>query len=346
MITYQDAGVDIQQGNQAVERIKKHVARTKTTSVLTNVGGFGSGFSLKEINEQYQSPVLVQSMDGVGTKTIVARMADNYRYLGHDLLSACANDIVVMGAKPLTILDYLASAHLNPDVIERIIASLSEACCEQSVALVGGEMAQMPDTYVRDEWDFVGIVTGVVEEHKMITGDRISDNDCVIAFASSGLHTNGFSLARKLLFDVAGFSINSVLPNENKKISELLLAPHLNYTKPVLDLLSHHIDIHGMAHITGGGIWDNIPRVLPQHLSVEMNRNTWTIPPIFNYLVELGQLDEHRAYHTFNMGLGFILMMDENQWQSAQVILKQHPHIQAFQVGKVVLGNHEVKLIA
>ncbi len=274
MITYENAGVNIHQGNEAVLRIKNHVASTKTKSVLTSVGGFGSGFSLKEINEQYQSPVLVQSMDGVGTKTIVARMANDYRFLGHDLLSACANDIVVMGAKPLTILDYIASAKLNVDIIERIIASLSEACREQTVALVGGEMAQMPDTYLRGEWDFVGIVTGVVEENKMITGEHIRENDCVIAFLSNGLHTNGFSLARKLLFEAAGFSIQDHHPFLQKKIADALLIPHLNYTKPILDLLSHHIDIHGMAHITGGGICDNIPRVLPENLSVEIKRNT------------------------------------------------------------------------
>jgi len=345
VITYQDAGVDISTGNEAVQRIKHHVSSTKTKSVLTNVGGFGSGFSLKEIIAEYHSPVLVQSMDGVGTKTIVARMANDYRYLGHDLLSACANDIVVMGAKPLTILDYLASANLDIDIIERIIASLSEACRLNAVALVGGEMAQMPDTYLQNEWDFVGIVTGVVEENKMITGERIKENDCVIAFASSGLHTNGFSLARKLLFDVNGFSVNDVHPESSQTISDLLLAPHLNYTKPVLDLLANKIDIHGMAHITGGGIWDNIPRVLPQQLSVEINRNSWVIPPIFKWLVELGQLDEQTAYHTFNMGLGFILMMDKNAWQSAQTILKQHPQIQAWKVGTVVRGNHDVRLV-
>ena len=179
----------------------------------------------------------------------------------------------------------------------------------------------------------------------MITGERIVENDCVIAFESNGLHTNGFSLARKLLFEVAGFSIDDTHPESKKKISELLLAPHLNYTEPVLKLLSHEIDIHGMAHITGGGIWDNIPRVLPSHLTVEINRNSWTIPPIFKWLVELGHLDEKSAYHTFNMGLGFILMMSEFSWESAQTLLKQYSHIQAVKVGKVVRGNHEVRLI-
>lgn len=345
MITYQDAGVNIKEGTVAVEKIKNHVASTKTKSVLTNVGGFGSGFSLKEINAAYQSPVLVQSMDGVGTKTIVARMANDYRFLGHDLLSACANDIVVMGATPLTILDYIASAHLNADVIERIIGGLAQACREQSVALVGGEMAQMPDTYLRGEWDFVGIVTGVVEESKMITGDTVCEDDCVIGFASSGLHTNGFSLARKLLFEVGGFSIQDTHPKLEKKLSEVLLAPHINYTKPILDLLKNKIDIHGMAHITGGGIWDNIPRVLPKEYSVEIKRDSWKIPPIFKLLVELGQLDEQSAYHTFNMGLGFIAMMDEQNWKAAQIILKNHPDITACQVGKVVKGGHCVRLV-
>ena len=345
MITYQDAGVNISEGNAAVERIKNHVASTKTKSVLTNVGGFGAGYSLKEIISEYQLPVLVQSMDGVGTKTIVARLSNDYRFLGHDLLSACANDILVMGAKPLTILDYLASAHLNAEIIERIIASLSEACREQSVALVGGEMAQMPDTYLHGEWDFVGIVTGVVEENKMITGEKIAEGDCVIAFASSGLHTNGFSLARKLLFEVGGFAIDDVHPDLDKKLSEVLLAPHLNYTKPVLDLLSNHVDIHGMAHITGGGIWDNIPRVLPKNLSVEIKRNSWTMPAIFKLLLKLGHLDEQSAYHTFNMGIGFVMMMNEKNWHLSQTILKKHSQFQATQIGKVINGNHNVRLI-
>lgn len=344
VITYKEAGVDIQQGNEAVLRIKKHVASTKTKSVLTQVGSFGAGFSLKEINQQYQSPVLVQSMDGVGTKMIVARMANDYRFLGHDLLSACANDIVVMGAKPLTILDYVASANLNVDIIERMISSLSEACREQDVALMGGEMAQMPDTYLRDEWDFVGIVTGVVEENKMITGESIRENDCVVAFLSNGLHTNGFSLARKLLFERNGFSVHDFHPVLQKKISDVLLAPHLNYTKPILDLLSHQIDIHGMAHITGGGIWDNIPRVLPAHLSVDIKRHSWEIPLIFQLLVQLGELDEYHAYHTWNMGLGLIAMMSEDNWRAVQIILKNHPQFKAMKIGTVVHGNKTVQL--
>lgn len=345
MISYQDAGVDISQGTEAVARIKKHVATTKTKSVLTNVGSFCSGFRLNEIMRAYQSPVLVQSMDGVGTKTIVARMCNQFQFLGHDLLSACANDIVVMGAKPLTILDYIASAHLDPNVIEKIIAGLSVACCEQDVALVGGEMAQMPDTYVQHEWDFVGIVTGVVEENKMITGEKIGAGDHVIAFLSNGLHTNGFSLARKLLFSVAQYSIDTVHPLLSQKLSDALLAPHLNYTKPVLDLLSQGIDIHGMAHITGGGIWDNIPRVLPKNLSVEIIRNTWTIPPIFQLLTQIGALDEREAYHTFNMGLGFVMMMNEKNWQAAKIILRNHSSFQAVCVGRVVPGDCDVRLI-
>ena len=256
MITYKDAGVDIQKGTDAVSRIKKHVATTYNKNVLTHIGGFGSAFSIKEIANQYQHPVLVQSMDGVGTKTIVARMANQFYGLGHDLLSACANDIVVMGAKPLTLLDYLASANLDGDVIESMIHGLSDACKENDVALVGGEMAQMPDTYLQNEWDFVGIVTGIVEKDRIITGEKIQAGDAVIAFTSNGLHTNGFSLARKLLFETAKIDI--------KDVSHDLLTPHINYTKPVHDLLNHQIDIHGMAHITGGGIWDNIPRILPK----------------------------------------------------------------------------------
>lgn len=337
MITYQDAGVDIQKGTDAVSRIKKHVATTYNKHVLTHIGGFGSAFSIKDIVNQYQHPVLVQSMDGVGTKTIVARMANQFYGLGHDLLSACANDIVVMGAKPLTLLDYLASANLDGDVIESMIHGLSDACKENDVALVGGEMAQMPDTYLQNEWDFVGIVTGIVEKDRIITGEKIQAGDVVIAFTSNGLHTNGFSLARKLLFETAKIDI--------KDVSHDLLTPHINYTKPVHDLLNHQIDIHGMAHITGGGIWDNIPRVLPENVSVEIQKNSWPMPSIFKKLVEIGNLDEQTAYHTFNMGIGLVMILSEKEWEKARPILNHYKNFQACRVGTVVLGDQTVRLI-
>ncbi len=344
LITYKDAGVDITQADNALDRIKQHVAKTKTKHVVTQLGGFGSGFSLKEICAQYQSPILVQSMDGVGTKTIVARMANDFSTLGHDLLSACANDILVMGAKPLTLLDYLASENLNPDIIESIITGLSNACSDNGTALVGGEMAQMPDTYLKNEWDIVGIVTGVVDQTQMITGEKIQAGDVVIGLLSNGLHTNGYSLARKLLFDIGGYHINTHINSLKTTLAKALLAPHINYTKPIHDLLNQNINIHGMAHITGGGIWDNIPRVLPKNLGVDIQRGSWQVPPIFNLLINLGKLDEQTAYHTFNMGIGFVIMMQQESWNKTQDILSKHKTISAQCIGHVVDHHQSVRL--
>ena len=345
MITYADAGVDIEQGSNAVDRIKDLVSSTFTPSVVTQIGGFGAGFSLKELTQNYHEPVLMQSMDGIGTKTIVARMANQFDGLGHDLLSACANDILVLGAKPLTILDYLASEDLSPTIIEQIISGMVDACCEHSVALIGGEMAQMPQTYLPGEWDIVGIVTGVVERAKIINGERCQAGDVVVAFAANGLHTNGYSLARHLLFTAAGHAVSDYIPQLETTLDKALLAPHLNYAKPVLDLLQHEIEIHGMAHITGGGIWDNIPRVLPNNLDVEIKLGSWQIPPIFDYLISLGGLDQQTAYHTFNMGLGLVMIMPEFAWEQAQVLLQSHPDSQVTKVGQVVAGSKQVRLV-
>lgn len=346
MITYADAGVDVAQGNAAVAQIKDLVSSTFNANVVTSLGGFGAGYALKDIAQQFDDPVLMQSMDGVGTKTIVARMANDFSGLGQDLLSACANDILVMGAKPLTMLDYLASEDLAPEIIAEIIEGLAVACRDNAVALTGGEMAQMPQTYLPGEWDVVGIVTGVVEREQIVAGDKCVAGDVVVALGANGLHTNGYSLARHLLFKQAGHAISDYVSSLGTTVGQALLAPHMNYCKPVLHLLQHQLPIHGMAHITGGGIWENIPRALPANLDVEINVGSWAVPTIFNYLLELGDLDQETAYHTFNMGLGLIMIMPEESWHDAKKCLSAHPEYSATEVGHVVTGSKKVRLLA
>ena len=270
-------------------------------------------FSLKDIVKSYHDPVLVQSVDGVGTKTVVAQMAGKYENLGRDLFAAVCNDIVVMGAKPLTFLDYIAFNKLSPPLVEALVKGMSEACLESGVALVGGETAEMPDVYLNDEIDIVGLVTGIVEREKIVNGSRIKSGDRVYALNSSGLHTNGFSLARKALFDISRYSINDrpdILNGES--IGDSLLAYHINYTDPIQRILNAGIHVKGMAHITGGGVIENIPRILPAGLTVELDVVAWERPPIFSLIKQAGNVNDFEMYRVFNMGVGCVLIGDEN----------------------------------
>lgn len=344
-IDYKSAGVDIHAGNEAVQRIKKSVESTFSKNVLTGIGSFGSLYDLKSIVNEYQNPVLVQSIDGVGTKIIIARMMQKFDTIGMDLVSATTNDIIVLGAKPLTLLDYIANDKLKPEVIEQIISGMVKACCENNISLVGGETAEMPGTYLAGEHDLVGVITGVVEKEKAILGKNISHGDVVLAFTSSGLHTNGYSLARKLIFEVAGYKVDSYFPDMQRTIGEVLLAPHINYTRPVLHMLENNIDIKGMAHITGGGLLENIPRILPKDCSIEIKTNSWPEQPIFSLLRELGRLDVAEAYRTFNMGVGMVLIMNDSMQEKARAALKDFPQFKLFEIGKVVKGDRTVNLI-
>jgi phosphoribosylformylglycinamidine cyclo-ligase len=344
-INYKTAGVDIEAGNEAVTRIKRHVEKTFSPQVLTGIGSFGAMYDLQPIVNQYKHPVMVQSIDGVGTKTIVARMMDKFDTIGIDLVSATTNDIIVLGAKPLTLLDYIAAERLKPEYIEQIIIGMTKACLENGISLVGGETAEMPDTYLKGEHDLVGIVTGVVEKDKAILGKDICPGDVVLAFPSSGLHTNGYSLARKLFFDIADYTIESHISDLNQSVGESLLVPHINYTKPVLHLLDQGIHIKGMAHITGGGILENIPRVLPAQCSVELRKNACPILPVFEVLRHLGKLDDQEMYRTFNMGIGLIMIVAPNTIDNIKTALKHMPEFPVFEVGQVVSGKPEVRLM-
>lgn len=346
-IDYKQAGVDIEAGNESVERIKSHVKKTHTPHVLTGLGSFGSLYSLKDIITHYEDPVLVQSIDGVGTKTIVANMANRYEPLGRDLFAAACNDIVVMGAKPLTFLDYIAFDKLSPRIVEELVTGMSGACADCGVSLVGGETAEMPNVYLTDEIDVVGVITGVVEKSKIINGTDIVAGDKVYALNSSGLHTNGFSLARKIIFDMGGYDIFDTpqeLANTADKstIADHLLAHHINYTNPVQEALNANIAIKGMAHITGGGVIENIPRIMPDGLTVTLDTNTWETPAIFDFIQTIGDVDSTEMHRAFNMGVGLVFIGDASIEESLQAVINTYPDLTLSTIGDVVTGDQVI----
>ncbi len=342
-IDYKSAGVDIDAGNKAVELIKDKVKNTHSKDVLTGIGSFGSLFSLKNIISDYEDPVMVQSIDGVGTKTIIARKMKKYNTIGIDLVSACANDILVMGARPLTFLDYIANDKLNPEIVSELVEGMAKACKETGVSLVGGETAEMPDTYLPGEHDLVGIITGVVDKSKIITGAKISEGDILIGLPSNGLHTNGYSLARKVFFDSKKYNVKTHLETLGSTIGDALLKPHINYTNHVFKTLEVGVKIKGIAHITGGGLTENIPRILPKDCAVNINIGSWPILPIFQTLKELGNIDNEEMYRAFNMGIGMVFIVDQKSLDSISKALNTVTPV--YEIGKVIKGNNIVTYI-
>lgn len=344
LINYQAAGVDISAGNDAVKRIKDTVESTFSGAVLTGIGSFGALYDLTSLRGAYRHPVLVQSIDGVGTKMMVATMMQKFDTIGADLVSATVNDIIVLGARPLTLMDYIANDKLCPAIIEEIVAGMAAACRENGLSLVGGETAEMPGTYLPGEHDLVGAVTGVVERDAAILGKDIVPGDAVLAFPSTGLHTNGYSLARKLFFDVGGHSLSSQLSGLEGDLGEALLATHYNYTRPVLHLLEHAVPIKGMAHITGGGIVENVPRILPQGCSVVIERGACPVLPIFLHLQRLGNLPDQDMYRTFNMGIGLVMIVSRDVITTMRDTLKgSFPTLPFYEIGTVIAGTKGVR---
>ena len=333
-LDYKSAGVDIDAGNEAVDRIKGGVRSTFTSNVLTGLGSFGSLYDLKPILEQYENPVMVQSIDGVGTKTIIARKMGKFDTIGIDLLSAAANDILVMGARPLTFLDYIANDRLKPDIIEEIVSGMVKACRDTGVSLVGGETAEMPDTYLPGEHDLVGVITGVVEKDKIITGENIQPGHVVLGLPSNGLHTNGYSFARKLFFEIGGYDVNDTIPELEKSVGLTLLEPHINYTNHVFAALGAGIDIKGIAHITGGGLVENIPRILPNRCGVEIQKGSWPSIPVFDVMQSIGNVDEDEMCRAFNMGIGMVSIVDSNDVNSVKDVLSELTPV--YEIGTVV----------
>ena len=339
-VDYKSAGVDIDAGNEAVDRIKDGVKSTFTSNVLTGLGSFGSLYDLKPILENYNHPVMVQSIDGVGTKTIIARKMEKFDTIGIDLLSAAANDILVMGARPLTFLDYIANDKLKPEIVEEIVSGMVKACKETGVSLVGGETAEMPDTYLPGEHDLVGIITGVVEKEKIITGENIKPGDVVLGLPSNGLHTNGYSFARKLFFEIGGYDVNDMIPELDKSVGLTLLEPHINYTNHVFSVLDIGIDLKGIAHITGGGLVENIPRILPNGVGVNLKKESWPSLPVFDVMQSIGDVDENEMFRAFNMGIGMVFIVDSTDVNSVKDALKDLTEV--YEIGTIVSGDKSV----
>jgi len=340
---YKSSGVDIDAGNEAVNRIGPLVKTTFGPEVLTGLGSFGSMVELGPMLKNYQNPVLIQSIDGVGTKVSVARMAGQYRNLGIDVVSATTNDILVHGATPVTFLDYIANEKLDPAVVEEIVSGMVENCRENGIALVGGETAEMPSTYLPGEHDIVGCVTGLVEKDHIINGAGITVGDAVIALPSSGLHTNGFSLARKVFFEIGRMDTNQYIDDLGETVGDALLRPHLNYRKPIDAWKKAAVPIKGLSHITGGGFLENIPRILPAGVSVEVEKGTWPELPVFAVIAAAGEVEEMEMYRTFNMGVGLVAVVAEAGATAAIEVIRAAGG-SAYRIGSVIEGDPKVLL--
>lgn len=337
-MTYKKAGVDIEAGNEFVRLIKPFVEKTKREGVVGGIGGFGGLFHLDV--KKYKDPVLVSGTDGVGTKLKIAFMMDRHDTIGIDLVAMGVNDIVVCGAEPLFFLDYIATGRLYPSKLVDVVKGIAEGCRLAGCALIGGETAEMPSIYQDGEYDLAGFAVGVVEKERIIDGRRIKPGDRVIGLASTGLHSNGYSLARKVIFEKTGHSISDRVEILNRTIGEELLTPTRIYVKTVLHM-ERHFDIKGIAHITGGGLTENIPRVLPEGTRVVLYPGRWNAHAIFYLLEKWGGIERDEMYRDFNMGIGMALILPENQTEKAlEELIKcgEEPYL----IGEVVEGKRSV----
>jgi phosphoribosylformylglycinamidine cyclo-ligase len=336
---YKKAGVDIAAGNEAVERMKKHVKRTYRPEVLAELGGFGGLFSLDK--SKYEEPVLVSGTDGVGTKLKLAFAMDKHDTIGIDAVAMCVNDIIVQGAEPLFFLDYLACGKVVPEKIEAIVKGISEGCVQSGCALIGGETAEMPGMYSQEEYDIAGFTVGIVDRKKMIDGSTIAPGDVVLGFASSGIHSNGFSLVRRLLLEEAGYSLDQQLDElGGAKLGDVLLEPTRIYVKQALELISK-VQVKGMAHITGGGFIENIPRVLPEGVNADIQYGSWPILPIFELMQKKGEITNRDMFTTFNMGIGLVIVVPAEQAEEAVRVAESLGEI-AYTIGKITEGSRIV----
>ncbi|MEF2246515.1 phosphoribosylformylglycinamidine cyclo-ligase [Paenibacillus sp. IITD108] len=336
---YKKAGVDIAAGNEAVERMKKHVKRTYRPEVLAELGGFGGLFSLNK--DKYEEPVLVSGTDGIGTKLKLAFAMDKHDTIGIDAVAMCVNDIIVQGAEPLFFLDYLACDKVIPEKIEAIVKGIAEGCVQAGCSLIGGETAEMPGMYAEGEYDIAGFTVGIVDKKKMIDGSTIAAGDAVIGFASSGIHSNGFSLVRRLLLEEAGLSLNDELAElGGAKLGDVLIEPTRIYVKSALKLIEQ-VNVKGMAHITGGGFIENIPRMLPDNVNVDIQYGSWPILPIFDLMQQKGSITNRDMFTTFNMGVGLVIVVPADQAETALSIAAELGE-QAYRIGTVTEGSRIV----
>ena len=341
-IDYRASGVDIDSGNETVRRIKALAKSTFTAGVLSDIGSFGGLFRLDR--DRYQDPVLVSSADGVGTKLKVAFMTGRHDTVGADLVNHCVNDVLVQGAQPLFFLDYLATGRLSPDVAEQVVAGVARGCKENGCALIGGETAEMPGFYADGEYDIAGFIVGIVDRSKVIDGRSIVPGDLLIGLPSAGLHTNGYSLARSVMFDLCGFSADTMVPELGVTVGDALLAPHRSYLSAVRPLLDAGL-IKGMAHITGGGITENLPRTLPAGCAADVDRRSWSVPPIFAFLRTRGDIAEDEMLRAFNMGIGLIAVVEASSSDRVVDLLRrggERPNA----LGRVVSGDRGVRYVS
>jgi len=339
---YKSSGVDIDAGNETVRRIRKLAKATFTPGVLSDIGSFGGLFKLD--TSAWKEPVLVSSADGVGTKLKVAFMANRHRTIGVDLVNHCVNDILVQGAEPLFFLDYLATGRLSPDVAEQIVEGLARACTDNGCALIGGETAEMPGFYADGEYDVAGFIVGAVDRGRIIDGRSIKVGDVLIGLPSNGLHTNGYSLARKIAFEELKLKVDSHVPELGETVGEAFLRTHRSYLSAIKPLLARG-QIKGMAHITGGGITDNLPRVLPQGTAARIDRTTWRVPALFRWLGESGRVPEYDLRRSFNMGIGLILAVDPKHTEAVRADLLRAGEANSVVIGDIVPGEPEVKYV-
>ena len=329
MIDYKKAGVDIDKANQFVKDISRMVASTKRREVLGGIGGFSAFMT---VPKRYKNPVLVSSTDGVGTKLMVAGLQHNHKTIGIDLVAMCVNDIVISGAEPIFFLDYFATGKLNRDKARDIVRGIAEGCRQAGCALIGGETAELPGMYKDEDYDLAGFCVGVVDKDKIVDGRFVKTGDKIIGLQSSGLHSNGFSLARKV------FNKSEL----KGKIGKKVLTPTIIYVKPILGLLKK-IKIKSMAHITGGGFYDNIPRVLPRKATALIYKGLWDMPPIFKEIQKRAKIDDRKMYRTFNMGVGMVLVVDKKDLKKAHGIIKGFG-LKSWTIGEIIKGNGEVIL--
>ena len=337
-VTYADAGVDIDRANRTKKRIKYLAHKTFTRSVLSEIGGFGGLFAVDKL--KWVDPILVSSVDGVGTKLKIAFEMDVHHTIGADLVNHCVNDIAVQGATPLFFMDYLATGKIEPEITEKVIEGLAEACKHNGCALIGGETAEMPGFYPDGEYDLAGFIVGAVERERIVTGKTVEIGDVILGLASNGLHTNGYSLARKLLFEVGKYTLDSYVNELKGKVGNELLRTHKSYWPAIKRLVDGEC-VSAMAHITGGGITENLPRVLPRGVAAVVEMGSWQVPPIFEHLQQLGNVPQEEMLRTFNMGLGMLLVVPSKKFKKAQTVLERAGE-KAFTVGRIVKGDRKV----
>ncbi len=339
---YENAGVSVEAGYEVVKRIKSHVARTDRLGVVSGIGGFGGLFDLASLN--YKEPVLISGTDGVGTKLVIAKLMGKHDTIGVDCVAMCVNDVVAQGAQPLFFLDYIACGKNDPAVLEQVVSGVADGCVQAGAALIGGETAEMPGMYDEDEYDLAGFTVDCVERSKIVDGSAIAEGDVLIGLPSTGVHSNGFSLVRKALFEQAGYTVETRLPElGDRTLGDVLLTPTKIYVKALMPLFEADL-VHGVAHITGGGFIENVPRMLPEGLAARIELGSWPVPPIFDVIERTGDVDHMEMFNIFNMGIGMVVAVPADREDEVMNLLANAGE-QGYRIGSVVArGSDGVEL--